>query len=232
MRRKLSMTAFLVALLLAQLAAAPPTRACTAGTQGQGWLLDVPKGTRVVLKIPGRIIGFEKVGFWSGSLNYGTVIEQSAAGGLIVGGLTEWRTAGWTLMRQLTVEKVSRNSRLTEVELRDPLFNVKLRFDTTVKDLSAAFRDVAFVGLLSEFEASEDNISGRSSGRCSRSSSPASSPPSRPRRSCCVEVEARRLGDPHREVQGRHLPRALRRRRRANLQHHPDGSVGARRPRL
>jgi len=149
------MTAFLVALLLAQLPAAPPTRASAAGTQGQGWLLDVPKGTRVVLKIPGRIIGFEKVEFWSGSLNYGTVIEQSAAGGLIVGGLTEWRTAGWTLMRQLTVEKVSRNSRLTEVELRDPLFNVKLRFDTTVKDLSAAFREVAFVGLLSEFEASE-----------------------------------------------------------------------------
>ncbi len=124
-------------------------------SQGQSWILDVPKGTRVVLKIPSKLVGFEKVGIWSGSLNYGTVIEQSSTNGIVVGGLSQWRTAGWTLMRQLNVEKVSRNNRFTEVELRDPLFNVKLRFDATVKDLNAAFREVAFVGLLSEFEASD-----------------------------------------------------------------------------
>lgn len=121
----------------------------------QAWPVDVAKGKFVVLKIPGRLVGFERVSFWSGSLNYGTVIEQSEMSGLIVGGLTEWRTAGWPLMRQLTVEKVSRNNRFTEIEFNDPLFNVKLRFASTIKDINQAFHDVAFVGQLSEFEASE-----------------------------------------------------------------------------
>jgi hypothetical protein len=126
-----------------------------AARQTAGWPLDVGKGSFVVLKIPAKRVGFEKVGFWSGVANYGTVIEQASNGGLLVGGLAEWRTAGWPLMRQLTLEKVSRNSRFVEVELRDPLFNIKLRFDAGVKDINAAFREVAFVGLPSEFEASD-----------------------------------------------------------------------------
>lgn len=124
-------------------------------THGQREPLNVPGGTRVVLKIPAKIIGFEKVGLWSGSLKYGTVIEQTTTSGLVVGGLAQWRTSGWPLMRQLTLEKVSRNNRFTEIELSDPLFKVRLRFDTTVKDLNAAFRAVAFIGLLSEFEVSD-----------------------------------------------------------------------------
>ena len=144
----------MIATCILQLFFAVAIHASPHSNHKQGWLLDVPKGTRIVLKIPAKIVGFEKVGFWSGSLNYGTVIEQSTTSGLIVGGIAQWRTAGWPLMRQLTLEKVSRNNRFTEIELRDPLFNVKLRFDSTVKDMNAAFREVAFIGLLSEFEAS------------------------------------------------------------------------------
>jgi hypothetical protein len=121
----------------------------------QSSFLDVPKGKFVVLKIPGKLIGFEKVSYWSGDISYGAIIEQSEKSGIMVGGLTEWRTAGWSLMRQLTLEKISREKNYTLVELRDPLFNVKLRFDNTVKDLNTAFREIAFIGLLSEFEASE-----------------------------------------------------------------------------
>lgn len=58
-------------------------------------------------------------------------------------------------MRQLTFEKVSREKNYTLVELRHPLFNVKLRFDNTIRDLNASFREIAFLGLLSEFEASD-----------------------------------------------------------------------------
>lgn len=118
-------------------------------------LLDLPKGKFVVLKIPGKLIGFERVSSWSGDVNYGAIIEQSEKGGILVSGLTEWRTAGWSLMRQLTVEKISREKNYTLVELRDPLFNIKLRFGNTVKDLNAAFREVAFLGLVSEFEESD-----------------------------------------------------------------------------
>lgn len=121
----------------------------------QSQLLDIPKGNFVVLKIPSKLIGFERVSTWSGNINYGTIIEQSQNGGFLVGGLNNWKLQGWTLMRQLTIEKVSREKNYTLVELRDPLFNIKLRFDNTVKDLNAAFREVAFVGLLSEFEASD-----------------------------------------------------------------------------
>jgi len=117
--------------------------------------LDVPKGTRVVLKIPAKIIGFEKVGTWSGRLNYGTFVEQSPTGRIAVGGFAEWRTAGWVLMRSVTLEKISANNKFTELEFRDANLNIKLRFDTTVKNPNAVFREVAFVGTLSEFEASE-----------------------------------------------------------------------------
>jgi hypothetical protein len=118
-------------------------------------LLDVPKGKFVVLKIPSRLIGFERVSFWSGNVNYGAIIEQSKTGGLMIGGLNDWKRQGWTLMRQLSVEKVSREKNFTLVELRDPLYNVKLRFDNSVKDINTAFREVAFVGLLTDFEASD-----------------------------------------------------------------------------
>lgn len=116
---------------------------------------DIPKGKFVVLKIPSRLIGFERVSFWSGDISYGAIIEQSEKSGIMVSGLNDWRTAGWTLMRQLSLEKVSREKNYTLVELRDPLFSIKLRFDNSVKDLNAAFHEVAFIGLLSEFENSD-----------------------------------------------------------------------------
>lgn len=119
------------------------------------WALDVPRGTTVVLKIPNRLLGFDRVSSWTGAVSYGAVIEQSQKGGYLVGGLNDWRSAGWTMMRQIVLEKVTRDKNFTEVELRDPLFNIKLRFDNTVRDVNAAFHDIAFVGTVPEFEASD-----------------------------------------------------------------------------
>ena len=153
MRIKYRNLSVLWAILVYLLTISGPAKAMSSFQQG--WPLDVAKGKFVVLKIPSRLIGFEKVNFWSGVVNYGTVIEQSGKTGIMVGGLTDWRNAGWPLMRQLTVEKVSHNNRLTEIQFNDPLYNIKLRFDSTVKDINQAFHEIAFVGLLSEFEASE-----------------------------------------------------------------------------
>lgn len=119
------------------------------------WALDVPRGTTVVLKIPNRLLGFDRVSSWTGTVSYGAVIEQSQKGGYLVGGLNGWRAAGWTMMRQVTLEKITRDKNFLEVELRDPLFNVKLRFDNTIRDFNAAFHDMAFIGTLAEFEASD-----------------------------------------------------------------------------
>lgn len=117
--------------------------------------LDIPKGKFVVLKIPAKLVGFERISYWKQTLNYGAVVEASTAGGLLVGGLGDWKSQGWPLMLQLTVEKVSREKNYTAVQLQHPLAQVNIRFDNSVKDLNAAFREVAFVGLLSEFESSE-----------------------------------------------------------------------------
>lgn len=120
-----------------------------------GALLDIPRGSAVVLKIPGKLIGFERISTWSGNVSYGALIEPSKTSGVMIGGLTEWRTSGWPLMRQLTLEKISREKNYTLVELADPLFNVKLRFDGAIGDLNASFREVAFPGQMAEFEASD-----------------------------------------------------------------------------
>ncbi len=128
---------------------------CVSAAAQQNSFLDIPKGKFVVLKIPSRMVGFERVSTWSGDVSYGAIIEQSEKNGIIIGGLSDWRSGGWPLMRQLTLEKVSREKNYTLVELRHPLFNVKLRFDNTIRDLNASFREIAFLGLLSEFEASD-----------------------------------------------------------------------------
>jgi len=119
------------------------------------WGLDVPRGTTVVLKIPNKLLGFERVSTWSGAVSYGAVIEQSQKGGYLIGGLNDWRVAGWTMMRQVVLEKVTRDKNFLEVEFRDPLFNIKLRFANGIPDINAAFRDVAFLGTVAEFEASD-----------------------------------------------------------------------------
>jgi hypothetical protein len=128
---------------------------CAFAAAQQNSVIDIPKGKFVVLKVPGKLAGYEKVSSWNGNVSYSAIVEQSEKGGLIVSGLSEWRAAGWPLMRQLTFEKVSREKNYTLVELRDPLFSIKLRFDNTIKDLNASFHEIAFVGLLSEFEASD-----------------------------------------------------------------------------
>lgn len=124
-------------------------------TPATAWGLNVPKGATIVLKIPGRLLGFDRVSFWSGATTYSAVIEQSQQGGYMVAGLNNWRTAGWTMMRHVELVKVNREKNFTEVELRDPLFNIKLRFDNTVRDINAAFADVAFIGTVPDFEASD-----------------------------------------------------------------------------
>jgi hypothetical protein len=128
---------------------------CVFAAAQQSSFIDIPKGKFVVLKVPGKLVGYERVSSWNGNVSYSAIVEQSEKGGLIVSGLSEWRSTGWPLMRQLTFEKVSREKNYTLVELRDPLFSIKLRFDNTIKDLNASFHEIAFVGLLSEFEASD-----------------------------------------------------------------------------
>lgn len=142
---------FLIILLLASLLA-------TVSTLAQSPMqppINISKGQLVVLKIPGKLVGFERISWWDGEFSYGTIVERSEAGVIRVNGLADWQLKGWPLMRQLTFEKVSREKNFTLIELKDPLFNVKLRFDHAVKDLNSAFRDVAFLGLLSDFESSE-----------------------------------------------------------------------------
>ncbi len=112
-------------------------------------------GQIVVLKIPESIIRFEKIGTWSGRPNFAVTIAPNSSGGLIVGGRANWKDAGLPPMGELFVAKVSRQKRLIEVELRSWMVNVKLRFTPDVPDLFAAFSEIAFLGSLNDFKASQ-----------------------------------------------------------------------------
>lgn len=151
MRVKILFTGLMLIMLTAIAATAQKPKA----TPAPAWGLNVPKGETIVLKIPGRLIGFDRVSTWTGAVTYSAVIEQSQQGGYMVAGLNNWRTAGWTMMRHLELVKVSREKNFTEVELQDPLYKVKLRFDNTVRDINAAFAEVAFIGTVPVFEASD-----------------------------------------------------------------------------
>jgi hypothetical protein len=111
-------------------------------------------GQIVVLKIPEPIVTFEKYGTWSRRPNFAVTIAPDSVGGLIVGGRANWKEAGMPPMGELVVAKVSRQKRLIEVELRNLMVNVKLRFTPDVPDLFAAFNEVAFFGRLDDFKAS------------------------------------------------------------------------------
>ena len=111
-------------------------------------------GQIVVLKIPESIVTFEKYGTWTRRPNFAVTIAPDSSGGLIVGGRANWRDAGLPPMGELVVAKVSRQKRLIEVELRNLMVNVKLRFTPDVSDLFAAFNEVAFLGRLEDFKSS------------------------------------------------------------------------------
>lgn len=126
------------------------------GAQGaKAWPLAAPSGSRIVLKIPRKAIGYEKISVWSGAATFGVVIEQAADGALTINGETHWRHAGWPLMMEIELVKTESKRQYTEVELRGVDFLIKLRFGPTVKDVSKAFEAVSFKGGVDEFEASE-----------------------------------------------------------------------------
>jgi hypothetical protein len=118
------------------------------------WPLDVPKQSAIVVKIPGTFLGFEKFNVWRGTFNYTAYIRESSDG-VLVNDSPLWKYEGWPLMSDVFLEKISRKKEYTEVELRSGNTNVKLRFAPDTKDLNAAFKQVAFVGSLYEFERSE-----------------------------------------------------------------------------
>lgn len=153
MQNKYKLTTLIFTLIL--LFCAASVEAQTKDKSQASLDINTLKGKFVVLKIPSKLVGFERVSNWSGDISYGAIIEKSQKSGLLVSGINDWKTSGWTLMRQLTFEKISREDNFTLIELKDPLFNIKLRFDKSIEDLNGAFSEVAFVGLLSEFEESD-----------------------------------------------------------------------------
>jgi hypothetical protein len=126
-------------------------------------------GQIVVLKIPESIITFEKYGTWTRRPNFAVTIAPDSSGGLIVGGRANWRDAGMPPMGELVVAKVSRQKRLIEVELRNLMVNVKLRFTPDFPDLFAAFNEVAFLGRLDDFKSSPyfREVAGKAGSRTS-----------------------------------------------------------------
>lgn len=137
--------------LLAILFLSVPT---TFAADKKPWPLDVPQFAGITPKIPGALIGFEKFNAWRGTFNYTAYIQERTEGKVSVNGRDDWQDVGWPFMLTFTLAKVDQKKEYTEVELRSGNSNLKLRFQQ-VKDLNAAFKQVAFRGNTDDFEASE-----------------------------------------------------------------------------
>lgn len=135
-------------------------------------------GQTVILLIPKSILISEKVEIKGAHPNFIVTVRDGQSEGLIVGGISKWKDAGLPSLEELVVGKVAGTTEYTEVELLNPIFNVKLRFQT--KDVFSAFNEVTFYGSLKEFQASAyyrfeilPKLNKADSGEASLSSSPA-----------------------------------------------------------
>lgn len=125
----------------------------------KGWILNVPRKSVVVLKVPKSSFNFTKFSVWSGKNTYSTSVEQDKDGQLVVGGYREWKDVDWNLMSDFVVEDVARkrdkNWQGTEVTLKNATINIKIQFSNTVQDVAKAFDEITFRGYLNEYERSE-----------------------------------------------------------------------------
>lgn len=123
--------------------------------QDKKWPLDAAKGSTVVLKIPKKMFGFDKINAWRGTVSYAARVSLAPDGAAVVNADPAWQTSGMPYMSELRLEKISRQKDGTEVELRRENVNFKLRFDGSVTDINSAFRQVAYAGDIRSFEATD-----------------------------------------------------------------------------
>ncbi|HEX8737541.1 MAG TPA: hypothetical protein VF721_19570 [Pyrinomonadaceae bacterium] len=127
----------------------------TISYAGDKWFLDTPKDSIVILKIPVDNFGFQKWSVWSGRTSYAAAIGQSSDGVITVKGDREWRSSGWAWMQEFVLKKAGYENKMPVAELRAGTVNIKLNFDSSITDLNKAFKEVAFVGNLYQFQQSD-----------------------------------------------------------------------------
>lgn len=124
--------------------------------QGQNRSLAVKEGTSVVLRFAPEFLGFQRVSGHTLRTSYLANVSKTADGTLAINGNAQWQDANWPFLRNMKLAKVDKQRDFVEVELRDAGQNFKVRFDNSVGDLDSAFRQLAFIGTLDQFVASED----------------------------------------------------------------------------
>jgi len=139
--------------------------------QAKGWLIDVPKGTVVTLKIPLSAVHDSPLASRIPAEHPRSIIEQSDSS-LVVDGQPDWETAAFPSMLRLTLvytkrtddvegllesigqarhgekgEKKTAAAKVTEVGLlAEGGKAILLHFRSTVTDVSAAFRKIVIIG--------------------------------------------------------------------------------------
>ncbi len=120
--------------------------------------LNVPKGQKLIIKIPRNLWVQEKLGAASGQPIYIVEIDSAFISG------RKWETGNIPSLREFVVEKTEECGRMRydcklkgfrQVELRSPYVWIKLRFAPDVSDVNSAFGEVVALGTLEQFEAGE-----------------------------------------------------------------------------
>ncbi len=120
------------------------------------WVLTTPKETIVVCKFSLIVADYQRTSVITGRNSYTIIVDQDSNGQTLINGKQAWQDAGWSIMQEFTLQKVTRTKNNTyDVELRSGNDNLKILFTDTVKDINAAFADLVFVGNLSSFKQTE-----------------------------------------------------------------------------
>jgi hypothetical protein len=120
--------------------------------------VNVPKGQKLVIKIPHNLWVRDKLDAASGQPIYIVEIDSAFMSA------RKWETGNIPSLREFVVEKSEECGRMRydcklkgyrQVELRSPAVWVKLRFAPDVTDVNSSFREVISLGTVGEFEESD-----------------------------------------------------------------------------
>jgi hypothetical protein len=97
------------------------------------------KGRSVALKVPPAILKYDANSMMRGVTIMAAGVSAPTPSMLAVENNLDWQTAGFPSQYQFKLEKVTKKKEFTEVELRATTLWVKLRFESRISNVGAAF---------------------------------------------------------------------------------------------
>jgi hypothetical protein len=114
------------------------------------------KGDPAVIKLSPRLLKYESFTLNQQIDIYGVDITTSATGKISVAYKEDWESEGWPMMSAFRFEKAHEKKDFIELEFRSPERYIKLRFSTSIRDLTRAINSIVFRGNGASYLSSTD----------------------------------------------------------------------------